>query len=65
MRQLVELLPEYAVQSGGVPDQRISPEFPGIPDVNVAASVAATFGFLLLCLLAVWWIFGTGYKLKA
>lgn len=39
--------------------------FYGISDVNVAVSVAATFGFLLLCLLAVWWIFRTGYKLKA
>ncbi len=39
--------------------------FYGISDVNVAISVAATLGFLLLCLLAVWWIFRTGYKLKA
>jgi ABC-2 type transport system permease protein len=39
--------------------------FYGISDVNVGISVAATFGFLLLCLLAVWWIFRTGYKLKA
>jgi ABC-2 type transport system permease protein len=33
--------------------------------VNVGISVAATLGFLALCLLAVWWIFRTGYKLKA
>ncbi|HET7125553.1 MAG TPA: ABC transporter permease [Lysobacter sp.] len=39
--------------------------FYGISDVNVGISVAATCGFLLLCLLAVWWIFRTGYKLKA
>ncbi|MGG6462536.1 ABC transporter permease [Solilutibacter silvestris] len=39
--------------------------FYGLSDVNVAISVAATLGFLLLCLLAVWWIFRTGYKLKA
>ncbi|MFT3896705.1 MAG: ABC transporter permease [Thermomonas sp.] len=39
--------------------------FYGISDVNVGVSVAATVGFLLLCLLAVWWIFRTGYKLKA
>jgi len=39
--------------------------FYGISDVNVAVSVAATMGFLLLCMLAVWWIFRTGYKLKA
>ncbi len=39
--------------------------FYGISDVNVVASVAATVGFLLLCLGAVWWIFRTGYKLKS
>lgn len=39
--------------------------FYGLSDVNVGISVAATLGFLLLCLLAVWWIFRTGYKLKA
>ena len=39
--------------------------FYGLSDVNVGISIAATLGFLLLCLLAVWWIFRTGYKLKA
>ena len=39
--------------------------FYGIADVNVGISVAATVGFLLLCMAAVWWIFRTGYKLKA
>ncbi len=39
--------------------------FYGLSDVNVAISVGATLGFLALCLLAVWWIFRTGYKLKA
>ena len=39
--------------------------FYGISDVSVAVSVAATCGFLLLCLGAVWWIFRTGYKLKS
>ena len=39
--------------------------FYGIADVNVAVSVAAIVGFLALCLVAVWWIFRTGYKLKA
>lgn len=39
--------------------------FYGIADVNVAVSAIATLGFLGLCLLAVWWIFRTGYKLKA
>ena len=38
--------------------------FYGLSDVNVGISVAATLGFLALCLLAVWWIFRTGYKLK-
>ncbi len=39
--------------------------FYGIADVNVGVSVAATVGFLLLCMAVVWWIFRTGYKLKA
>jgi ABC-2 type transport system permease protein len=36
-----------------------------IADVNVGLSAAATLGFLALCLAAVWWIFRTGYRLKA
>ncbi|UYO43249.1 ABC transporter permease [Rhodopseudomonas palustris] len=36
-----------------------------ISDVNVGVSLAATFGFLLACLAIVWWIFKTGYRLKA
>lgn len=39
--------------------------FYGIADVNVALSIAAIVGFLLLCLVVVWWIFRTGYRLKA
>ena len=39
--------------------------FYDISDVNVVASAAATLGFLVLCLIAVWWVFKTGYKLKA
>ncbi len=35
-----------------------------ISDVNVGVSLAMTFGFLALCLGAVWWIFKTGYRLK-
>jgi ABC-2 type transport system permease protein len=31
----------------------------------VAISVVAILGFLALCLLAVWWIFRTGWKLKS
>ena len=38
--------------------------FFGTADVNVGVSLAAILGFLLACLLAVWWIFRTGWKLK-
>jgi ABC-2 type transport system permease protein len=38
--------------------------FYGISDVDVRVSLAATFGFMMLCLIAVWAIFRTGYKLK-
>jgi len=36
-----------------------------ISDVNVVISLAVTLGFLAVCLVAVWWIFKTGYRLKA
>ena len=39
--------------------------FYGVSDVNIGVSVAAILGFLALCLVAVWWIFKTGWKLKA
>ena len=39
--------------------------FYGVADVNVGISVVAILGFLALCLVAVWWIFRTGWKLKA
>ena len=39
--------------------------FYGIADVDVAVSAGAILAFLVLCLVAVWWIFRTGYKLKA
>ena len=39
--------------------------FYGTADVNVGVSLAAILGFLALCLGAVWWIFKTGWKLKA
>ena len=39
--------------------------FYGVADVNVGVSLAAILGFLALCLAAVWWIFKTGWKLKA
>jgi ABC-2 type transport system permease protein len=38
--------------------------FYGTADVNVVASAAATLCFLALCIVAVAWIFRTGYKLK-
>ena len=39
--------------------------FYGVADVNIGISVAATMGFMALCVGAVWWIFRTGWKLKA
>ncbi|MDQ3794269.1 MAG: ABC transporter permease, partial [Actinomycetota bacterium] len=39
--------------------------FYGIADVSVGVSLAMTTGFLAVCLVAVWWIFKTGYRLKA
>jgi len=38
--------------------------FFGTADVPVGISLAATFGFFLLCLAVIWWIFRTGYRLK-
>ncbi len=38
--------------------------FYGIADVGVGISLVMTFAFLALCLIAVWWIFRTGYWLK-
>jgi ABC-2 type transport system permease protein len=39
--------------------------FYGVADVNVAVSLGATLGFMALCLLAIGWIFRTGYKLRS
>jgi ABC-2 type transport system permease protein len=39
--------------------------FYGQGDVDVGISVAMVCGFLGVCLAAIWWIFRTGYKLKA
>ena len=39
--------------------------FYGQGDVSVGVSLIATLVFLTLCLATVWWIFRTGYKLKA
>jgi ABC-2 type transport system permease protein len=38
--------------------------FYGISDVSVGVSLAMTSLFLAICLLIVWWIFKTGYRLK-
>ena len=38
--------------------------FYGVSDVGVGLSLAMTLGFMALCLIGVWWIFRTGYKLK-
>lgn len=38
--------------------------FYGISDVNVVVSLAAIVGFLAACLLLVWWIFRTGWRLR-
>ena len=38
--------------------------FYSIADVSVGISLTMTFVFLALCLVTVWWIFKTGYRLK-
>ncbi|RZI98341.1 MAG: sugar ABC transporter permease [Brevundimonas sp.] len=38
--------------------------FYGSGDVGIGVSLAATFGFLLICLAIVGWMFKTGYRLK-
>lgn len=38
--------------------------FYGVADVAVGVSIAAILGFLAACLLAAWWIFRTGYKIR-
>jgi ABC-2 type transport system permease protein len=35
-----------------------------IADVSVALSVGVTLAFLAICMITVWWIFKTGYRLK-
>jgi ABC-2 type transport system permease protein len=39
--------------------------FYGISDVSMSISLGMTLGFLVLCLAVVFWIFKTGYRLKA
>ena len=38
--------------------------FYGVADVDVGISLGMTVGFLLLCLIVVWWIFRTGYRIR-
>ena len=38
--------------------------FFGTADVSFATALGATFTFFLVCLVGVWWIFRTGYRLK-
>jgi ABC-2 type transport system permease protein len=35
-----------------------------IADVNVEISIGMTTAFLAICMIIVWWIFRTGYRLK-
>jgi ABC-2 type transport system permease protein len=39
--------------------------FYGVADVKVGISVSMIFLFMILCLLTIWWIFKTGYRLKS
>jgi len=39
--------------------------FYGVSDVNVGISVGMTLLFLTACMVAVWWIFKTGYRLRS
>ena len=39
--------------------------FYGVSDVSLGVSVGMTLVFLVVCLAAVWWIFRSGYRLKA
>lgn len=38
--------------------------FYGISDINVVVSIGMILVFLLACVITVWWIFKTGYRLK-
>ena len=39
--------------------------FYGVSDVKVGISMAMILAFMLLCMMTVWWIFKTGYRLKS
>ncbi|AEG01959.1 ABC transporter permease [Methylomonas methanica] len=38
--------------------------FYGVADVDVVMSITMTFGFLIVCLTFVWWVFKSGYKIR-
>ncbi len=38
--------------------------FFGVSDISPGISLAMTFVFMAVCLLGIWWIFKTGYRLK-
>jgi ABC-2 type transport system permease protein len=38
--------------------------FSGVADVHVGVSLAMTLAFLTVCIVTVWWIFRSGYRLK-
>ena len=38
--------------------------FYGQADVLIAVSTGMTLGFMLICLVVIWWVFRTGYKLR-
>ena len=38
--------------------------FYGKADVSIGLSLGMTFGFMAACLLGIWWIFRTGYRLR-
>jgi ABC-2 type transport system permease protein len=39
--------------------------FYGVADVNLGVSIGMTVVFLAICLTIVWWIFKTGYRIRA
>lgn len=39
--------------------------FYGAADVSIEVSLGITLGFLAVCIVLVWWIFKTGYRIKA
>lgn len=38
--------------------------FYGQADVHIAVSTGMTLAFMLICLVVIWWVFRTGYKLR-